>query len=73
MVTEKKTKISQKLKDIKKLLGINQNQLAYVLKTKRQNISRWINRVHLPDPESEEAINKLYNKVTKEYGEIKHV
>lgn len=72
MITEKKKQFSQKLKDIKKLTGWNQNQLAYILKTTKQNVSRWINLTHLPEEQSEEVINKLYDQVTKEYGEIKH-
>lgn len=70
---ETKETISKKLKAVKKLSGLNQNELADILRTTKQNISRWIKKVHLPDFQNIEAINHLYEQVTKEYGEIKEV
>lgn len=65
-----KETVSKKLKAIKKLAGFNQNELADILKTTKQNISRWILKTHLPSAEYIEAINYLYDQVNKEYGEI---
>lgn len=70
---ETKETVSKKLKAIKKLAGLNQNELADILRTTKQNISRWILRMHLPDEVNIDAINHLYKQVTKEYGEIKEV
>lgn len=69
MITKKD--ISRKLKNMMKLAGINQSQLADLLGTSRKNISKWKNETHFPSEENIKNINNLYNQITKEYGEIK--
>lgn len=54
-----------------KLTGLNQSQLADLLGTSRKNVSKWKHQTHFPSEASIEAINKLYEQVIKEYGEIK--
>lgn len=69
MITKKD--ISRKLKNMMKLAGINQSQLADLLGTSRKNISKWKHETHFPSEENIKNINNLYNQITKEYGEIK--
>lgn len=69
MITKKE--ISKKIINMMKLTGLNQSQLADLLGTSRKNVSKWKHQTHYPNEKSIEAINKLYEQVTKEYGEIK--
>lgn len=49
----------------------NQNELAFVLKTSKQNVSRWIKRVHCPDPLVMERIDELLDKLTSLEKKVK--
>lgn len=66
-----KEQYSDKLKKILELskyknnnIRWNQNELAFVLKTSKQNVSRWIKQVHCPDPLAMERIDELLEKLT---------
>lgn len=65
-----KEQYSDKLKKILELskyknnnISWNQNELAFVLKTSKQNVSRWLKKVHCPDPLAMNRIDELLEKL----------
>ena len=58
--------LGQKLKDIRKRLGLSQEQLAEIMNVSRQAITKWENDVGLPDVSNLQELSKVFS-VTVDY------
>lgn len=58
--------LGQKLKEIRKKLGLSQEQLAEIMNVSRQAITKWENDVGLPDTENLKEISHIFG-VTIDY------
>lgn len=57
---------AEKLKTIRKQLGMSQEQLADKLGVSRQAITKWETNIGIPDIENLIAISKLFNMTIDE-------
>lgn len=57
---------AEKLKTMRKQLGISQEQLADKLGVSRQAITKWETNIGIPDIENLIAISKLFNMIIDE-------
>ncbi len=50
----------QKLADIKFILGLTQKEIADIIGTSRQNVSKWAKGIYIPSEEFAIKIDELY-------------
>lgn len=68
-----KKKFGQRVKELRKMRGLTQEQIAEIVNIEPPNISKMENGLHFPQPENIEKLSKALNVDIKDLFDFSHI